>query len=91
MACITKLLPWFIVLAKILVQIFRLRQTTSDISLSLATFNFFFKIGMNFAQCLLEINSLWPVAILFAVFKMAEICERSERATENKKASRRKF
>ena len=36
---------------------------------------------MNFAQCLLGINFLW----LFAVFKMAEICERSERATENKK------
>ena len=36
---------------------------------------------MKFAQCLLGINFLW----LFAVFKMAEICERSERATENKK------
>ena len=30
----------------------------------------------------LGINFLW----LFAVFKMAEICERSERATENKKS-----
>ena len=37
---------------------------------------------MKFAQCLLGINFLW----LFAVFKMAEICERSERATENKKS-----
>ena len=48
--------------AKILVKIFRLRQTTSDITL------------------------FWPLATLFAVFKTVEICERSERATENKKS-----
>ena len=41
---------------------------------------------MNIAQWLLVINFLWPVATLFAVFEMAEICERSERATENKKS-----
>ena len=41
---------------------------------------------MNIAQCLLVINFLRPVATLFAVFKMAKICERSERATENKKS-----
>ena len=39
---------------------------------------------MNNSQCLLGNNVLWPVGTLFAVFKMAEICERSERATENK-------